>query len=96
MHEYSSSLVGYQKTHIYSGKVRKYYDVKNHAFFQNVRRDFGHFYAQFSFNNNKNYDRCENRAFSMRNMRVFITCPNPITAFKPRIFRWKFYMQSQS
>ena len=55
----------------YSGYVRKYYDVKNHAFPQNVMRGFDHFYVQFSFVNHNEYDRCENCAFSMKNMRVF-------------------------
>ena len=60
------SLVG-----TYSGYVRKSYDVKNRAFLQNLMRDFGHFYAQFLLVNHSKYIRCENRAFSMKNMRVF-------------------------
>ena len=56
----------------YSGYVRKYYyDVKNRAFFLNFIRDFGHFYAHFVFINHSKYIRCENRAFSMKTMRVF-------------------------
>ena len=57
----------------YSGYVRKYYDVKNRAFLQNCMRDFGHFYAQFLFDNHTKYITCKNRAFSMKNMRIFQT-----------------------
>ena len=56
----------------FSGYVRKYYDVKNRAFLPNLMRDFGHFYAQFLLVNHSKYIRCENRAFSMKNMRVFL------------------------
>ena len=56
-----------------SGYVRKYYDVKNRAFFLNFMRDFGHFYAHFVFVNHSKYIKCENRAFSMKTMRVFPT-----------------------
>ena len=53
--------------------VRKYYDVKSLTFSQNPIGDFGHFYAQFLFVNHSEYIRCENHAFSMKNMRVFLT-----------------------
>ena len=55
-----------------SGYVRKYYNVKNRAFLQNFMRDFCHFYAQFLLFNHSKYIKCENRAFSMENMRVFL------------------------
>ena len=58
--------------HYHSGYVRKYYDVKNRAFLQNIMRDFEHLYAQVSLVNQKEYDRCENRSFSMTNMRGFL------------------------
>ena len=65
-----------------SGYVRKYYDVKNRAFLRNFMRDFCHFYAQFLFFNHSKYIKCENRAFSMENMRVFL-----IVCVKSRIAR---------
>ena len=49
-----------------SGYVRKYYDVKNRTFLRNCMRDFDHFYAQFFFVHPKKYDKCENRAFSIK------------------------------
>ena len=58
---------------MFSGYVRKYYDVKNRSFFLNFMRDFGHFYAHFVFVNHSKYIRCKNRAFSMKTMRVFPT-----------------------
>ena len=67
---------------LYSGYVRKYYDVKNRAFLRNFMRDFCHFYAQFLFFNPSKYIKCENRAFSMENMRVFL-----IKCVKSRIAR---------
>ena len=48
------------------GCVRKYYDVKNRAFSQNVMRDFDNFYAQFSFVNYQKYITSEKRIFSMK------------------------------
>ena len=56
---------------LFSGYVRKHYDVKNRAFLQNLMRDFGHFYAQFVLVNYSKFIRCKNRAFRMKNMRVF-------------------------
>ena len=45
---------------MFSGYVRKYYDVKNRSFFLNFMRDFGHFYAHFVFVNHSKYIRCKN------------------------------------
>ena len=58
--------------YIFSGYVRKYYDVKNRAFLLNFMRDFCYFYAQFLLFNHSKDIKCENRAFSMENMRVFL------------------------
>ena len=54
-----------------SDYVRKYLDVKNHAFLNDFMRDFDHLYAQF-FNDNQNRNNgCEIRAFCLRIVRVF-------------------------
>ena len=57
---------------IYSDYGRKYFDVKKRAFLRNYMRDFGLFYAKFSFVNHPRHNRCEIRAFALRIMRVFL------------------------
>ena len=55
-----------------SDYVRNYFDVQNRAYLCNFMRDFSDFYAQFLFANQAEHNRCENRAFSGRNMRDFL------------------------
>ena len=65
-----------------SGYVRKYFDVKKRAFVCNFMRDYGRLYAKFLFVNNSKNNRCEIRAFFLKNMRVF-----PIYCVESRIAR---------
>ena len=57
--------------YIHSDYVRKYLDVKKHAFLRNYMRDFGRFYAKFLIVNRPGHNRCEIRAFALKIMRVF-------------------------
>ena len=69
----------YYKTHQSTHKtfegtsdyVRKYLDVKNHAFLNDFMCDFDHLYAQFTYDNQNRNNGCEIRAFCLRIMRVF-------------------------
>ena len=61
------SFSQYEKKHIQVVmSENNHYDVKNRVFSQNVLRDSDHFYAQFSFDNHKKYNRCENRTCNIK------------------------------